>query len=546
VPGDSLARAMAHPYVIEEFTPEERQILLRYFTNTDRPVFALHNLPEVVKGALFARYSRTAKSLRRLFLDEFYRGEDTLEVGEIGAERARELYDRIFIEFGDDSVAQLGGAHIAVEQGSNILTKALEWGRLAAYLEQSTRYVPYDDMPGGRFRWFREPDIMGSPHAGAYARTMDGLFELYRDALPRAVEAYERRFPKQPEDTSFVYKATIRAKALDALRGMLPAATVSNTGVYATGQSFEQMLLRMRASALAEVREVADMMLEELNQVIPVFLQRVDQPERGGAWTEYLRGAREASEAAAAGVLADDKPDDRPLVTLTDWDPDAEEKLVAAMLYAASDLPDDQLRARAGAMSDTERAQVVQAYLGDRRNRRHKPGRAFERVDYRFDVLADYGAFRDLQRHRMLTIEWQDLTPRHGYDTPPDLDVLGVGDGFREAMERSEETWAAIHPDLPRQAQYAVAMAYRIRFVLQLNAREAMHLIELRSSPQGHRAYREVAHEMHRQIAEVAGHRVVAEAMRYLDTSDVDLERLEAERRAERRRREAAQGKPSA
>jgi len=535
---------MTHPYVVEDFTAGERVILDRYFTNTDRPVFALRNLPEIVKGALFARYSRTAKSLRRLFLDEFYRGEDFTEgaaTGEqLGAARARDLYDRIFIEFGDDSVAQLGGAHIAVEQGSNILTKALEWGRLAAYLEQSTRYVPYDDRPAGRYRWYREPDIMASGHAAAYERTMDALFDQYAQALPKAIAGYEQRHPKQPEDTDFVYRSTIRAKALDALRGMLPAATVSNTGIYATGQSFEQMLLRMRASALSEVREVAEMMLAELNQVIPVFLQRVEQPERGGVWTEYLRSTREGTEQVARALLADDKPEPRGLVTLTDWDPDGEEKILAAMLYAASDLPDDQLRARVRRLSDDERVRLVRAYAGERVNRRHKPGRALERAGYRFDVLADYGAFRDLQRHRMLTVEWQDLTPRHGFDMADELEDIGVADAFREAMEGSGETWEAVAADLPKQAQYAVAMAYRIRFVLQLNAREAMHLIELRSSPQGHRAYRAVAHEMHRQIAEVAGHRAVAELMRHVDHAVVDLERLDAERRAEVKRRRAS------
>ena len=526
----------AHQYVVEEFTSDERTILLRYFTNTDRPVFALRNLPEIVKGALFARYSRTAKSLRRLFLDEFYKGEDFSETGEIGARKAAELYDRIFIEFGDDSVAQLGGAHLAVEQGSNILTKALEWGRLAGYLEQSTRYVPYDDKPGGRYRYFREADIMTSPHGATYEETLDRIFGLYADALPRTIAGYERRYPKQPDDTDRVYKMTIRAKALDALRGMLPAATVSNTGIYASGQSFEGMLLRMRQSPLAEVRDVAAMMLQELNEVIPVFLQRVEQPARGGAWSDYLRSTRDAMERLAAEVLADEKSEDRPLVTLVDWDPDGEEKLVAAMLYAVSDVPDDQLRARVRKMSDEDRARVVRTYVGERGNRRHKPGRALEAISYRFDVLADYGAFRDLQRHRMLTMEWQDLTPRHGYEMQSDLDEIGTGASFREAMDLSHGLWSAIEGDLSKQAQYAVCMAYRIRFVMQLNARAAMHLIELRSSPQGHPAYRAVAHEMHRQIAEVAGHRTVADAMRFVDFDAVDLERLEAERRAERKR----------
>jgi thymidylate synthase ThyX len=531
---------VTHPYVVEEFTPEERDVLLRYFTNVERPVFALINLPEAVKGALFARYSRTQKSLRRLFLDEFYRGERLPEIDETGTAKAAELYDRIFIEFGDDSVAQLGGAHLAVEQASNILTKAIEWGRLAAYLEQSTRYVGYDDRPGGRWRYYLEPDVMASPHAEAYRGTLDGIFESYAAALPVALEHYRRRFPQEPGDPDRIYKSTIKAKACDTLRGMLPAATVSNVGIFGTGQAFENMILRMRASPLGEVRAVAELMLEELNRVIPIFLQRLEQPGRGGVWTDYLRRTRESVERVAADLLAGAEPEERPAVVLTDWSPDADVALVSAMLYASSDLPENQIEERVRRMSAEDRVRVVRAYVGERKNRRHKPGRALERVWYRFDCLSDYGAFRDLQRHRMLSIEWQDLTPRHGYVMPAEVGEAALADPFRRVMEDSAVLWERIHPDLPGQAQYAVCMAYRVRYAMQMNAREALHLIELRSSPQGHPAYRALAHEMHRQIAGVAGHTAVAEMMSYVDFSEVDLERLEAERRAERKRQAAA------
>lgn len=535
---------MTHPYVTEEFTPQERAVLDRVVGNTDRNVFVLKNLPEVVKGALFARYSRTAKSLRRLFLDEFLRDGDIASLGaaaeaDIGMAKAEELYGRIFIEFGDDSVAQLGGAHIAVEQASNILTKQLEWGRLAAYLEQSTRYVGYDDKPGGRWRYYLEPDVMASPHGDAYQRTLDAIFQRYAAALPRAIEHFSQRFPKAQGDPDRVWKATIKAKACDVLRGMLPAATVSNVGIYATGQAYEMMLMRMLGSDLRECRDTAAAMLAELNTVIPTFLQRVDQPDRGGAWIAYQRDTRHATQDLAAQILGDDKPDQRPLVTLTDFDPDAEVKLVAAILYSVSSLPDDALLERARAMTTDERLTVLKTYVGERANRRHKPGRAFERCDYRFDVLGDYGGFRDLQRHRMLTIEWQDLTPRHGADIPPEADECDAGDAYRASLDESGALWEAIHPDLPSQAQYAVCMASRIRYVMQMNLREAMHLIELRSSAQGHAGYRKVAHEMHRLIGEQAGHKAVAALMSWVDYSSVDLERLEAERRAERKRLEA-------
>ncbi|MDQ3304914.1 MAG: FAD-dependent thymidylate synthase, partial [Actinomycetota bacterium] len=171
-------------------------------------------------------------------------------------------------------------------------------------------------------------------------------------------------------------------------------------------------------------------------------------------------------------------------------------------------------------------------------NRRHKPGRALERVSYRFDVCADYGAFRDLQRHRMLTIEWQPLTPRHGYTLPEAVVEAGGEERFAQAMERSAALYDELYATFAPQAPYAVALAYRLRFSLQLNAREAMHMLELRTTPQGHPSYRRLCQQMHRLIAEQAGHRAVAELMRFVDHGEPDLERLESERRAEQRRRE--------
>jgi len=522
----------------ETFTPEERARLAPYFTNLDGPVFALTNLPEGVKGALFARYSRSAKSLRRLFLDEFLPPGSAPPGGPAaaGAERAARLYERVFVEYGDDSVAQLGGAHLACEGVSNLLTKALEWGRLMAYLEQSTRYVPYDDRPGGRFR-YHVPEELEGPLRERYVATLDHAFETYRAWLPRLTEHLAARFPRAPDDAERAWRAAVRAKALDALRGLLPAATTSNVGIYGTGQAWEQLLLRLRVHPLAEARRCADLMLRELRKVIPDFLTRVDAPERGARWSAYLAATREATREAAAAVTAGLAPEPRPEVTLTDWDPEGEVKVVAAALYASSDLPDDTLLAIARRLAPEERAAVLQAYVGKRQNRRHKPGRAFERTAYRFDILADYGAFRDLQRHRLLTVEWQRLTPRHGYVVPPEIEEVGARDDWVRVMEASAALHDAIEAaGMPEVASYAVAMAYRVRFFLQMNAREAMHVIELRTAPQGHPSYRRLCQAMHRLIAEQAGHRAIAAAMVFADHSAVGLERLEAERAAERRR----------
>jgi len=539
-------------YVAEEFTAAEADVLRRYFTNLDSPVFALVNLPEVVKGALFARYSRSHKSLRRLFLDEFVAeldisGDATIDAT-VGLRRAEELYDRVFFEYGDDSVAQLGGVHLACEQSSNVLTKVLEWGRLMSYLEQSTRYIAYDERIGGRYRYYRDPEVLRSSLGTRYVGDMDRIFDSYGELVPAMTDFFRELYPKQPGDSDFVHRQAIRAKAFDTLRGMLPSASLSNVGIYGTGQGYEALLLRMRSHWLPEARSYADMMLTELRKVIPSFLKRVDLPDRGEAWSRYMAATRSDTAEVAARLLGDDDPtvggsllaggdSDAAEVTLTDFDPNGEVAMVVGMLYPHTHLSEAALTARVEAMGTEDRLAVVRAYVGERANRRHKPGRALERLDYRFDVLADYGAFRDLQRHRMLTIDWQPLTPRHGYVRPAGIDAAGHAQAFDEAMGRSAALFDAMAGEFPAQATYAVALGYRIRFSMQMNAREAMHLIELRTTPQGHAAYRRVAQEMYRLIAEEAGHHAVAEMLRFVDlTPDPGLERLAAERRAEQRR----------
>jgi thymidylate synthase ThyX len=527
-------------YVPEDFTQEETDVLRRYFTNLDGPVFALVNLPEVVKGALFARYSRSHKSLRRLFLDEFVgdldiEGDESIDAT-MGLERAEELYERVFFEYGDDSVAQLGGVHLACEQASNLLTKILEWGRLMSYLEQSTRYIGYDARLGGRYRYYRDPEVLASPLGTRYVGDMDRMFDAYSSTVTTVTNHVRDTVARDPDDSEFVYRQATRAKALDATRGMLPAASLSNVGIYGTGQAYESLLLRMRAHPLPEARQYADLMLYELRKVIPSFLRRVDLPDRGGRWIEYLSGVRSETAEVVDRLFGEVPVEPSAEVELVDFDPDAEDKLLAAICYSQSHLSESTLLDRVRQLGVDDRVALVRAYVGGRDNRRHKPGRAFERIDYRFDILSDYGAFRDLQRHRMLTIEWQTLTPNHGHTRPELIEASGAGPLFDETMDRSARLFDALHAPFPQQASYAVSMAYRLRYVMQFNAREAMHMLELRSAPQGHPAYRRVALEMHRLIAEQAGHHAVAAAMVHMTTEAPELERLAAERRAESRR----------
>jgi thymidylate synthase ThyX len=527
-------------YPVESFTPEERELLAPHFTNLDRPVFCLTNLPETIKGAMFARYSRYQGTLRRLFLDEFAAdvpgGGRPFEGAE--GERAAGLYERVFGGFGDDSIAQLGGAHVACEWVSNILTKELQRGRLAAYLEQSTRYIPYDSpmdpeaaKGSGRWRYYRGDEL-----GDEYLRAMDELFEIYSASLEAVQEWAAERWPRADDEPEAAWRRSIKAKALDLLRGLLPASTLSHVGIFATGQAYEQMLLRMFASPLPETRDFAAMMLEELRKVIPSFVARVERPDRGGEWIDYLSERREATERWVARLGLDRRTGpDRPSVELVHVD-GSEEDLLASSLFEQAGTSEDEIRMRVDALDGEERERLFADLAGERRNRRHRPGRGWEAIRYRFEIVSDYGGFRDLQRHRMLTCQWQRLGPDLGAGIPEEVADAGVGGEYERALEISHNEFERLEAaGLPEAAPYALCLGYRIRYVLDLNAREAMHVCELRSGREGHPTYRAVAQAMHEQIAAV--HPRVAAAMTHVDTSsEPRLERIMSEIRTHRKR----------
>jgi thymidylate synthase ThyX len=528
-------------YPIEQFTEAERAVLAPHFTNLDRPVFALVNLPETVKGALFARYSRYSGTVRRLYLEEF--AADAPAGGrpfddEEGA-RAAQLYERVFVGYGDDSIAQVGGAHVACEWVSNILTKLLQRGRLAAYLEQSTRYIPYDKpLPGeGGYRFYRDEEL-----GPRFASAMDELFGIYSRSLQQVETWTAERWPRGDGEPEGAWQRSIRAKALDLLRGLLPAATLSHVGIYASGQAYEQLILRLMASPLPEAREYGGMILGELKQVMPSFVSRVERPDRGGEWVSYLERRREQTESWVARLGLDRRGGEEgaPSVELIHVDGN-EEDLLAACLFEATSVPETEILARIDVLDRSERAQLLAAVVGERANRRHRPGRGFEALRYRFEIVSDYGAFRDLQRHRMLTCQWQRLGPDLGAGVPGEVREAGAGDEFERGLEVSREEYERLlAAGLPEQAPYALSLAYRIRYTLDLNAREAMHLVELRSGREGHPTYRAVAQAMHERIAAV--HPAVAAAMSHVDTSqEPRLERIMSEIRTHRKRAHAAE-----
>jgi thymidylate synthase ThyX len=521
-------------YPVEDFTAEERARLAPPINKHDPPVFAHVNQPETVKGALFARYSRYSGTVRRLYLEEF--AADAPAGGrpfddDEGA-RAAGLYERVFAGYGDDSIAQLGGAHVACEWVSNILTKVLQRGRLAAYLEQSTRYIPYDKpLPEGGYRFYRDDEL-----GPQFAAAMDEIFAVYSRSLTEVEEWAAARWPRGDEEPEGPWRRSIRAKALDLLRGLLPAATLSHVGIYATGQAYEQLIMRLLASPLPEARDYGGMILAELKQVMPSFVSRVDRPDRGGEWIEYLERRREQTEGwvARLGLDRRGEGDDAPSVELLHVD-GSEEDLLASSLFESANASETEVLARIDVLDRAERAELLAALVGERANRRYRPGRGFEALRYRFEIVSDYGAFRDLQRHRMLTCQWQRLSPDLGAGIPEEVREAGVGGEFERALEISREEYERLAAaGLAEQAPYALSLAYRIRYTLDLNAREAMHLIELRSGREGHPTYRAVAQAMHERIAAV--HPGVAAAMSHVDTSvEPRLERIMSEIRTHRK-----------
>jgi thymidylate synthase ThyX len=524
-------------------------LLESFFTNLDRPVFALRNLPEVVRGAMFSRYSRSPHDLRTLFLREFLRdpesGLSVLEQGVtetdvlVNVQRAENFYKRVLAGYGDDSVAELAGAHLACERVSNLAVKVIEDSRIGiSPIEKSTRYVRFDDRVNGQYQYYRPAEIMASPHAERFIQTIDHLFDVYSMLVQEMISYFKAHFPRDPtQESERAYESTIRAKACDTVRGLLPAATLTNIGLYGNGRAFEYLLVKMRASRLTEARELSQVMFGELRQVIPAFITRA-YDGYGDELDDYLRRSRDNIEQVATDFWRVDNryPPSNDPVKLVWWDPEAEDKVVAAILYPARHEEMVEILRYVRTLRREQKRQIIPAYCAHRGNRRHKPGRAFEHVYYLFDLLGNFGIYRDLHRGRMLTQEPQQLTVIHGYDDPAVWIVdAGYADEYKAALDRATETFLALEKDLPVAAQYVVPFAFRRRWYQHINLRELYWQTELRTVPQGHPDYRVICQEMFRQVQAI--HPFLVEAMKFVDLNQYDLERREAERRIDERLR---------
>ena len=535
---------------MSEFSSKEEKILSEHFSNTNSGVFAIITPRQVDRGALMSRYSRTDKSMRRIFLDEFLKNKN----------RGEEFYDRVLLEYGDDSVAELGEAQIAIEGLSNIAVKKIEDRRIGlSYLEKSSRYVAWNKKEKGKYRFYRDSEITKSRFGDLYEETCNFSFDVYsrniepmikyiREKYP--IEKYsfkdskdnkEKLFPKLKiesdiKSANMIYKGSTKAKALDILRGLLPASTLTNVGITGNGRAFEYLLTVLGSSELKEEQDLASKIKKELETTIKSFVKRADD-KYGKAYQKYLKDVKNKSKLITTKQIKS-KSTKGVFTKIVDYEPEknAIDKIITSIMYEQSPSTSYQnIFQQVKKISKQEKIKIIQEFTKLRTNRRHRPSRAFENVYYTFDLCNNFGMFRDLHRHRALTLERQLLTTNHGYSIPNEVKILGIDKDFKDVMNKTKDTFEKMSKKYPEQGQYVVNFGYNYPYFMKFNLREACHLIELRTIPQGHVDYRRVAQQMYNQINKV--HPILSQIMKFVDMKEYDLERFESEKRTEAKRK---------
>lgn len=511
-------------------TAAGEEYLGRRLTSTTSSVYAfIAEADPIMAAAAMARLSRREGDLRHTLLDEFA----------VEPSKADALIKRVVTAFGDDSVQQLVTIQFVVEGASNLLTKLLEWGRIgAAYLEQSTRYIYFDRKDSnGRYNYYL-PEYLPPELRAHYDTTMTQIFEIYSEVVQR-IAGHVRQTSPRPDKASDPgghagWPAAVRAQACDAARPLLPVATRSTVGFAMTAQALDALIMRLLAEDLPEAQAVGRQILEQTRQIIPAFLERTDREDRGGLMTAYLRNTKAAMQKLATDMLPETADWDNQTVKLTGYWPENELDLAAAMLFDVCGFSESEIRWQLRQQTDLHgiKEQILKAYIGERLNRRHKPGRALEQAHFSWELVGDYGTFRDLQRHRMVDdFRWQRLHPEFGYEVPALVTEASCEDLFRRAFAIAEELYNAIKvAGYPLEVQYATLLGHRMRYRFTTNLRELFHLLELRTSPQGHPGYRKLCLEMYRKLTAVYPR--MAAAMRFVNQADNldELTRLASER----------------
>jgi len=526
---------------------EQENILKNFFSNTNKNVFVLKNMPEVLKGALLSRYSRSSLPLRDLFIKEYVNNEEfdiskymenlqsfDQSQSALNTEKAKKFYSKWLAMYGDDSIAELSGIHIAVENISVLATKSIEDRRIGiSPLEKSTRYVRFDDKVDGKYQYYRDPEVIASKYGAAYITTLDLMFETYSTLLEPMSEYFRNKFPK-PEDVSdTAYATSIRAKACDTLRGLLPAATLTNMGFLANGRAVEYLLTKMYATPLTEVKEIAKEIHAESQSFIGNFVERLET-ESGIQNLDYYTEL-EKSSWKLGEEFRYDKPTklNNRYVHMTEYDKDGESKIIASTLFQATNLPYESLLQKSYSMSPKQKGEIIDNIIGLRKARWNRPPKSFEEIYYSFEILSDMGAYKDLMRHRVLSSYKQLFTTELGYLVPAEIIEAGFEKQYSSPMDLADNLYQMMKTDFPFQAQYLTGHGHLLRWRLKMNLREAYHLCELRSSPQGHPSYRLIAQEIYKLIESV--HPTLARGMKFVNMQDPGLERLSAEVRKEQR-----------
>jgi dTMP kinase len=504
-------------------TTAGREWLEDAVTTVDGSVYAFKDkLSPLTIAAAMARLSRRGDDMRITILDEF--------ANKLGKDE--KLLQRVITAYGDDSVQQLAGMHFVIENTTKYMTNILEWGRLAAYLEQSTRYIYFDQKTAdGKYRYYTPTNFTDKTKA-EYALHMDAIFDLYSEIVHKLTDYITAESETPEAERDGAWRGAVRAQACDAARLVLPAATTTTVGVYASGQAIESLIMHLLSEPSQEARDIGEQLLQQARQVMPVLLERADKPERGGATIAYRASTRRNMKQLTEEKLSAHYTDGRPeAVTLSDVWPRNELDVVPDMLYEHSQAPLADIRDDVKKWSYDDKVRAMQTYFGERLNRRHRPGRALEKIHYSWDLVCDFGIFCDLMRHRMVDdLEWQSLTPRYGFDMPKLVEDAGLADAFEECFEISLKLYSLLQQSgYGQEAQYATLLGHKMRWKVTYNAREAFHFHELRTSPQGHPGYRKLVQEMHNKVAEV--HPIIASAMKFVNQGeDEQLTRLAAER----------------
>jgi len=530
----------------EEFTESQKKVLEHFVSTTSGDIFVLRNLPEVIKGALFSRYSRSTLGLRSLLLKEFVLNDDMAfasMVGKMGdaegqeqmvaTQKAQNFYDRILDGYGDDSIGELGGAHLAVENVSMLATKEIEDCRIGGSpLEKSTRYIYFDQKIDGNYLFYREPVLMTSAFRELYLETCNHLFETYGKLISSLTARIEQGFPKDPTISQNAYAAALRAKVLDCLRGLLPASALTNMGVFGNGRFFESLLQKLQGSNLAEMQEIGKKSYQELAKVVPSFIRR-SEPSHKHA--QGFARFREAMQKEIGHMAKQSRSHvhriGHPGVRLIDFDKDSPIKVAAAILFASTGSGLHELQRYCRELPEEELIRILESACSVRENRRHKSPRALEHASFTFEIIADFGIYRDLHRHRMLTQERQLLSCDYGFYVPPEIVGTEMEEVYMAAMERAKIAYDTIATDLPEEAQYIVPMAYNVRWYFHGNLRALQWLCELRSQAAGHPGYRLVAQEMAAQVSKALP--LFERFFKFVDFNGYELGRLDAEIRQE-------------